>query len=174
MFCILIIFQSLFIGLITYGKIFFKGNVVGGQTKAPVRNISVIFRQKEVDRTNKDGTFSFIIPDNADRVTLTFQDPTDQFLDTTQTIPFQRGQTVFHRIVLQKEDPPVTFDSGQELKVPLGHAEDNMAVLEMPADNLLHKDGKPFKGEVKFFCLFYFCKQTGRRFLSTMSVRGIV
>ena len=83
-------------------------------------------------------------------------------------MPFQRGQTVFHRVVLQKEDPPVTFDSGQELKVPLGHAEDNMAVLEMPADNLLHKDGKPFKGEVNFFANFTFVSRPGH---SVMAAR---
>ena len=83
---------------------------------------------------------------------VTFQDPTDQFFDTTQTMAFQRGQTVFHRIVLQEEDPPVTFDSSQELRVPLGHAGDSMAQLELPADNLLHKDGKPFKGEFRNAC----------------------
>ena len=41
----------------------------------------------------------------------------------------------------------MTFDSSQDLRVPLGHAEDNMVELELPADNLLHKNGKPFKGE---------------------------
>ena len=85
--------------------------------------------------------------DDVDRLTVTFQDPSDQFSDTTQTMPFQRGRTVVHRIVLQKEDLPVTFDSNKDLRVPLGHAGDNMAELELPADNLLDKSGKPFKGE---------------------------
>ena len=123
------------------------GEVVGGPNQDPVKNVRVIFRKEAVDRTDEQGKFSFIIPDDVDRVAVTFQDPTDQFFDTTQTMPFQRGQTVFHRIVLQEEDPPVTFDSSQDLRVPLGHAEDNMAELELPADNLLHKDGKPFKGD---------------------------
>ena len=77
---------------------------------------------------------------------MTFVDPKDQFFDTTQTLPFQRGQTVFHRIVLQKEDPPVTFESTKELRVPLGHSGDNMAELELPANNLMHKNGTPFEG----------------------------
>ncbi|KAJ7374297.1 hypothetical protein OS493_007382 [Desmophyllum pertusum] len=126
-----------------------KGDVVGGPNKDPVKNITVIFRKKVVDRTNEDGKFSFIIPDDVDRLTVTFQDPTDQLFDTTQTMAFQRGQTVFHRIVLQEEDPQVTFDSGEDLSVPLGHARDNMAVLEMSADNLLRKDGSPYKGKAK-------------------------
>ena len=125
-----------------------KGEVFGGPNQVPVKNIKVIFKKKVADRTDEEGKFFFIIPDNLDRVVVTFQDPTDRFFDTTQTIPFQRGQTVFHRIVLQEEDPPVTFDSSQDLRVPLGHAEDNMAELELPADNLLTKDGKPFKGEI--------------------------
>ena len=109
-------------------------------------------RKKVVDKTNEEGKFSFTISDDVDRVAVTFQDPTDQFFDTTQTMPFQRGQTVFHRIVLQEEDPPVTFDSSQELRVPLGHAGDSMAQLELPADNLLHKDGRPFKGKFRNAC----------------------
>ena len=123
------------------------GQVVGGPNQDPVNDLKVIFRKKVVDRTNEEGKFSFIILDDVDRVAVTFQDPTDQSFDTTQTMPFQRGQTVFHRIVLQEGDPPVTFDSSQELRVPLGHAGDSMAQLELPADNLLHKDGRPFKGE---------------------------
>ena len=85
--------------------------------------------------------------DDVDRLTVTFQDPKDEFSDTTQTMPFQRGRTVVHQVLLQQEDPPVTFDSSKDLRVPLGHAEDNMAELELPANNLLRKDGKPFKGE---------------------------
>ena len=128
------------------------GEVVGGPNQDPVKNVKVIFRKEVVDRTDEHGKFSFVIPDEGDRVAVTFQDPKDQFFDTTQTIPFQRGQIVFHRIVLQEEDPPVTFDSSQDLRVPLGHAEDSMAELELLADNLLHKDGKPFKGEIQSFC----------------------
>ncbi|KAL9953643.1 hypothetical protein ACROYT_G041093 [Oculina patagonica] len=126
-----------------------KGEVVSGPNRDPVKNVRVIFRKDIVDTTNKEGKFSFTIPDDVDRVTVTFQDPSDQFFDTTQTMPFQRGQTVFHRTVLQKDDPPVTFDSSQDLRVPLGHAGDSMAELQLPADNLLHKDGKPFKGKAK-------------------------
>jgi len=100
-----------------------------------------------IDITDEEGKFSIVVTDDVDRLTVTFQDPADQFFDTTQTLPFQRGKTVVHRIVLQKEDPPVTFDSTKDLRVPLGHAGDNMAELELPADNLLDKDGKPFKGE---------------------------
>ena len=100
-----------------------------------------------VDRTN-EGEFSFTVTDDVDRLTVTFQDPADQFFDTTLTMPFQRGRTIFHRIVLQKEDPPVTFDSGKDLRVQLGHAGDNMAELELSADNVLHKDGKQFKGKL--------------------------
>ena len=92
--------------------------------------------------------------DDVDRLTVTFQDPADQFFDTTQTMPFQRYGTVVQRIVLQKEDPPVTFDSSKDLRVPLGHAGDNMAELELPADNLLDKDGKPFKGEFQTYAFF--------------------
>ena len=92
--------------------------------------------------------------DDVDRLTVTFEDPADEFSYTTQTVPFQRGRTVFHRVVLQKEDPPVTFDSSKDLRVPLGHAEGNMAELELPADNLLDKDGKPFKGEYQALYAF--------------------
>ena len=122
------------------------GEVVGGPNQVPVENVKVVFRKKKVDRTNEEGEFSFAVTDEVDRLTVTFQDPADQFSETTQTMPFQRGRTVFHRIVLQKEDPPVIFDSSKDLRVPLGHAGDNMAELELPADNLLDKDGKPFKG----------------------------
>ena len=92
--------------------------------------------------------------DDVDRLTVTFEDPADEFSDTTQTVPFQRGRTVFHRVVLQKEDSPVTFDSSKDLRVPLGHAEGNMVELELPADNLLDKDGKPFKGEYQALYAF--------------------
>ena len=92
--------------------------------------------------------------DNVDRLAVTFQDPADEFSDTTQTMPFQRGRTVVHRVVLQREDPTVTFDSSEDLRVPLGHAGDNMVELELPADNLLDKDGKPFKGEVQAYAYF--------------------
>ena len=123
------------------------GEVVGGPNQVPVENVKVVFRKKVVDRTNVEGEFSFAVTDEVDRLTVTFQDPADQFSETTQTMPFQRGRTVFHRIVLQKEDPPVIFDSSKDLRVPLGHAGDNMAEIELPADNLLDKDGKPFKGD---------------------------
>lgn len=130
------------------------GEVVGGPDQVPVKNVKVIFRKKVVDRTNEEGGFSFTVTDDdVDRLTVTFQDPADQFFDTTLTMPFQRGRTVFHRIVLQKEDPPVTFDSSKDLRVQLGHTGDNMAELELPADNLLLKDGKPFKGKLKTLSL---------------------
>ncbi len=140
---------SLFKGLITR-KICHCviGQVVGGPDRVPVKNVKVIFRKKVVDRTNEEGKFSFVISDDVDRVVVTFHDPTDQFFNTTQTVPIPKGQTVSHiSIALPEEDPPVTFDSSQDLRVPLGHAGDSMAELELPADNLLHKDGKPFKGE---------------------------
>ncbi|XP_020605848.1 cartilage intermediate layer protein 1-like isoform X2 [Orbicella faveolata] len=126
-----------------------KGEVVGGPNQIPVKNVKVIFRKRVVDRTNEEGKFSFVVTDDVDRLTVTFQDSADQFSDTTRTMPFQRGRTVVHRVVLQKEDPPVTFDSSKDLRVPLGHAGDNMAELELPADNLLDKAGKPFKGNAK-------------------------
>ena len=94
------------------------------------------------------------MPDDVDRLTVTFQDPTDVFSDTIQTMPFQRGRTVVHQVLLQKEDPPVTFDSSKDLRVPLGHADNNMAELELPADSLLHKDGKPFKGKFQAWACF--------------------
>ena len=130
------------------------GEVVGGPNKVPVKNVKVIFRKKVVDRTNEEGKFSFTVTDDVDRLTVTFQDPTDEFSDTTQTMPFQRGRTVVHQVLLQKDDPPVTFDSSKDLRVSLGHADDNMAELELPADNLLHKDGKPFKGEFQAWACF--------------------
>ncbi|KAL9958321.1 hypothetical protein ACROYT_G035323 [Oculina patagonica] len=127
-----------------------KGEVVGGPDRVPVKNVKVIFRKKVVDRTNEEGKFSFTISDDVDRVVVTFHDPTDQFFNTTQTVPILKGQTVSHiSIALPEEDPPVTFDSSQNLRVPLGHTGDSMAELELPADNLLHKDGKPFKGKAK-------------------------
>ncbi|XP_078344733.1 cartilage intermediate layer protein 1-like [Oculina patagonica] len=127
-----------------------KGEVVGGPDRVPVKNVKVIFRKKVVDRTNEEGKFSFTLSDDVDRVVVTFHDPTDRFFNTTQTVPILKSQTVSHiNIALPEEDPPVTFDSSQDLRVPLGHAEDNMAELEFPADNLLHKDGKPFKGKAK-------------------------
>lgn len=106
----------------------------------------VIYKKKLIDKTSEDGKFSFAVPDDIDRLALTFQDPTDRFFDATQVLPFQRGHTVLHKIVLQKEDPPVTFDSTKDLSVPLGHTGDNMAELELPADNLLRKNGTPFIG----------------------------
>ena len=130
------------------------GEVVGGPNQVPVKNVKVIFRKKVVDKTNEEGKFSFTVTDDVDRLAVTFQDPADEFSDTTQTMPFQSGRTVVHRVVLQREDPPVTFDSSEDLRVPLGHAGDNMAELELPADSLLEKDGKPFKGEVQPYAYF--------------------
>ena len=108
--------------------------------------MKVIFKKKVVDQTKENGKFSFVVNGDVDRVTVTLQDPEDRFFDTTQTLLLQRGRTVFHRIVLQEEDPPVTFDSTKKLEVALGHAGDNMAELELPANNLLRKDGTPFRG----------------------------
>ena len=133
--------------------------------------MKVVFRKKVVDRTNEEGEFSLAVTDEVDRLTVTFQDPADQFSETTQTMPFQRGRTVFHRIVLQKEDPPVIFDSSKDLRVPLGHAGDNMAELELPADNLLDKDGKPFKGD---FSSLGVCEKAVKKlcFLVTVSAHN--
>ena len=128
--------------------------MVGGPDQVQIKNVKVIFKKKVVDKTNEEGKFSFTVTDDVDRLTVKFQDPTDEFSDTTQILPFQRGRTVIHSVVLQKEDPPVTFDSSKDLRVPLGHAEGNMAELELPADNLLDKDGKPFKGEFQALACF--------------------
>lgn len=70
---------------------FVKRKVVGGPGLNPVENVNAIFRTKVVDKTDEQGKLSFIIPNDVDRFTVTFQDPTDQYFDTTQTVPFQRG-----------------------------------------------------------------------------------
>lgn len=126
-----------------------EGQVIGGPNQDPVENVAIKFKNEVLDTTNEDGEFSFVIPDDINRLTVTFVDPEDRFFDTTQTLPFQRGQTVFHRVALQEEDPPVTFESTKELRVPLGHSGDNMAELELPANNLMHKNGTPFEGKAK-------------------------
>ena len=125
----------------------FSGVVLGGPFEEPISNITVVLKKKVVALSDNKGKFYLTVPrEYEDRLIVTFQDPNDRYFDTTITLPFQRGQIVFHKVTLQLEDPPVEFDSTQELKVPVGHAEENMAELQIPANTLLQRDGTPYKG----------------------------
>ena len=128
--------------------LFFAGLVVGGPNQDPAENLHVIMKGKLLTTTDRQGAFKIVVPHEAERLAITFEDRSNVFADTTVILPFERGQTVFHKVTLNLEDPPVEFETSEELTVPLGHAHDGSSVaeLEVPANSFLTSDGDSYVG----------------------------
>ena len=123
------------------------GVVVGGPDETPVEYCDILVNDTVVTFSDFDGTFQLTVNKTTKRLVATFRDYTEEYEETTVTLPFQKGTTTFHKIHLRLEAKPIEFDPEEEKVVPL--VGDAAAEVVIPANSLIDKDGNPQKGKAK-------------------------
>ena len=123
------------------------GVVVGGPDETPVEYCDILVNDTVVTFSDFDGTFQLTVKKTTKRLVATFRDYTEEYEETTVTLPFQKSTTTFHKIHLRLEAKPIEFDPEEEKVVPL--VGDAAAEVVIPANSLVDKDGNPQKGKAK-------------------------
>ncbi|KAI1889537.1 hypothetical protein AGOR_G00163890 [Albula goreensis] len=105
-----------------------------------------------VSRTGYKGTFSIQVPQDTDRLVLTFVDHMQKFVNTTKVLPFnKKGGAVYHEIRLLRKKAPVTLSSSETNTLQLGEVvgQDPIAELQIPPNSFYRENGEVFTGNVK-------------------------
>ena len=95
--------------------IFNAGLVVGGKNEVAIANSSVMVDGERKAVTDARGRFKLLVPKDTKRLVVTVLDVDLDFAPTTKQLAFLKGRTVFRKIVLLPQDPPVEFDSEQKV-----------------------------------------------------------
>ena len=126
-----------------------QGVTVGQDGKA-AKFVDLFFNDKQVDRTDVDGMFSFPIPKDTKRVVVTFKDHIfNKFQEEDKIFVLSKGQQARYKVTLKEKPQPVIFDASKPANFTLGRDSDSFADLELPENSLLTKDGSVFRGNAK-------------------------
>ena len=126
-----------------------QGVTVGQDGKA-AKFVDLFFNDKQVDRTDVDGMFSFPIPKDTKRVVVTFKDQIfNKFQEEDKIFVLSRGQHARYKVTLKEKPQPVIFDASKPANFTLGRDSDSFADLELPENSLLTEDGSVFRGNAK-------------------------
>lgn len=101
-------------------------------------------------RTNRQGAFSFQVPNGKRRLSVIFSDSfRKEFSDVTKVFHVEEGQNIFSKIVLKPKPALKPFNSSRPLRVHLGESKNHTKFAEMviPEDSLLMDDGTVFSGQ---------------------------
>ena len=126
-----------------------QGVTVGQDGKA-AKFVDLFFNDKQVDRTDVDGMFSFPIPKDTKRVVVTFKDHIfNKFQEEDKIFVLSKGQQARYKVTLKEKPQPVIFDASKPANFTLGRDSDSFADLELPENSLLTEDGSVFRGNAK-------------------------
>ena len=126
-----------------------QGVTVGQDGKA-AKFVDLFFNDKQIDRTDVDGMFSFPIPKDTKRVVVTFKDHIfNKFQEEDKIFVLSKGQQARYKVTLKEKPQPVIFDASKPANFTLGRDSDSFADLELPENSLLTEDGSVFRGNAK-------------------------
>ena len=126
-----------------------QGVTVGQDGKA-AKFVNLFFNDKQVDKTDVNGTFSFPIPKDTKRVVVTFKDQIfNKFQEEDKIFVLSKGQQARYKVTLKEKPQPVIFDASKPANFTLGRDSDSFADLELPENSLLTEDGSVFRGNAK-------------------------
>ncbi|XP_031199823.1 cartilage intermediate layer protein 1 [Mastomys coucha] len=129
-----------------------RGRVTAADNGEPMRFGHVYMGNNRVSMTGYKGTFTLHIPQDTERLVLTFVDRLQKFVNTTKVLPFnKKGSAVFHEIKMLRQKEPITLEAMETNIIPLGEVtgEDPVAELEIPSKSFYRQNGEPFTGKVK-------------------------
>jgi len=128
-----------------------SGRAYGRQNgiEVPLKLGEVIYRGKQIARTNMAGFFHFEIPLGIKRVVIMFSDPTfRKLLDVTKIVQVKEGKDTFFEAIMPLSPNPVPFDSTNGIELPFGEAAGLSVVghLKIQKNSLVNSEGQPFIG----------------------------
>ncbi|XP_019575751.2 cartilage intermediate layer protein 1 [Rhinolophus sinicus] len=129
-----------------------RGRVSAADNGEPMRFGHVYMGNNRVSMTGYKGTFTLHVPQDTERLVLTFVDRLQKFVNTTKVLPFNRkGSAVFHEIKMLRRKEPITLEAMETNIIPLGEVagEDPVAELEIPSNSFYRQNGEPYTGKVK-------------------------
>ncbi|XP_006885919.1 PREDICTED: cartilage intermediate layer protein 2 [Elephantulus edwardii] len=129
-----------------------RGRVVAADSGEPLHFAQILLGQDPIGFTSYQGDFTIEVPPSAERLVLTFLDPSGEFMDTVRVLPFDpRGTGVYHEIKAMRKQVPVILDATQSNKIPLGELRDEvpMGELVLPPGTFRLTDGQPYVGPVE-------------------------
>ncbi|XP_029092450.1 cartilage intermediate layer protein 1 isoform X3 [Monodon monoceros] len=129
-----------------------RGRVSASDNGEPMRFGHVYMGNSRVSMTGYKGTFTLHVPQDTERLVLTFVDRLQKFVNTTKVLPFnKKGSAVFHEIKMLRRKEPITLEAMETNIIPLGDVagEDPVAELEIPSKSFYRQNGEPYTGKVK-------------------------
>ncbi|KAM6201736.1 cartilage intermediate layer protein 1 [Rhynchocyon petersi] len=129
-----------------------RGRVSAADNGEPMRFGHVYMGGNRVSMTGYKGTFTLHVPQDTERLVLTFVDRLQKFVNTTKVLPFnKKGSAVFHEIKMLRRKEPITLEALETNIIPLGEVsgEDPVAELEIPSKSFYRQNGEPYTGKVK-------------------------
>ncbi|KAG9352072.1 hypothetical protein JZ751_020485 [Albula glossodonta] len=133
-------------------KAIVRGRALAADNGEPMRFGHIFLNGVRVSRTGYKGTFSIQVPQDIDRLVLTFVDHMQKFVNTTKVLPFnKKGGAVYHEIRLLRKKAPVTLSSSETNTLQLGEVvgQDPIAELQIPPNSFYWENGEVFTGNVK-------------------------
>nr|XP_032803735.1 cartilage intermediate layer protein 1 [Petromyzon marinus]XP_032803745.1 cartilage intermediate layer protein 1 [Petromyzon marinus] len=133
-------------------KVLVRGRAVAADNNEPLRFGQIYIGKNRVGFTGYKGTFSFPVPEETERLVVTFVDPSQKLVDSTKVLPFnKKGGTVFIEVKMLRKKPHVTLNPAVANIVPLGEAEgqDPIAEMEIPPNSFYLANGEVYSGFVK-------------------------
>ncbi|XP_021356184.1 cartilage intermediate layer protein 1-like [Mizuhopecten yessoensis] len=104
--------------------------------------------------TSSGGMFTFTVPFEKKRVTLSFQeDIHNEFLDAIKPLEITPGGTMDVKVVLQLRPIPSTFNTRMGMSIPINNLDGAVPIstVSIPQDAMLDEDGNKFEGEANVF-----------------------
>nr|XP_045372745.1 cartilage intermediate layer protein 1 isoform X2 [Camelus bactrianus] len=129
-----------------------RGRVSAADNGEPMRFGHVYLGNNRVSMTGYKGTFTLHVPQDTERLVLTFVDRMQKFVNTTKVLPFnKKGSAVFHEIKMLRRKEPITLEAMETNIIPLGDVagEDPVAELEIPSKSFYRQNGEPYTGRVE-------------------------
>uniref|UniRef100_A0A8D1GPF3 Ig-like domain-containing protein n=1 Tax=Sus scrofa TaxID=9823 RepID=A0A8D1GPF3_PIG len=129
-----------------------RGRVSAADNGEPMRFGHVYLGNNRVSMTGYKGTFTLHVPQDTERLVLTFVDRLQKFVNTTKVLPFnKKGSAVFHEIKMLRRKEPIILEAMETNIIPLGDmdGEDPMGELEIPSKSFYRQNGEPYTGKVK-------------------------
>uniref|UniRef100_A0A3B4FG74 Cartilage intermediate layer protein n=1 Tax=Pundamilia nyererei TaxID=303518 RepID=A0A3B4FG74_9CICH len=127
------------------------GRAIAADNGEPMRFGHIFMNGVRISRTGYKGTFSIQIPQDTERLVLTFMDNMQKFVNTTKVLPFNtKGGAVYHEIKLLRKKAPVTISSTETNTLELGEVESQepMVQIQIPPYSFYKENGEVFTGNV--------------------------
>ncbi|XP_070572627.1 cartilage intermediate layer protein 1-like [Ptychodera flava] len=129
-------------------KVRVRGRAVAVDNGEPLAYGKVYVMGERVDRTSKNGDFSFEISKGARHLAVTFVDKENTFVETTKVLPIGQGSSLYHQVYLQRRALPVMVNASEASTIMLGNSSEPSVEIEIPPNSFLTADGQLYTGNV--------------------------